>query len=83
MLIENLNEPIQSHLADHPSQLGAAMIRNQKGKCTPTGSYRWACSSEARQSDMDDDSSSEGDFILASPIATFKVFGTDRTQQLP
>lgn len=32
---------------------------------------------------MDDDGSSEGDFILASPIATFKVFGTDSSQQLP
>jgi hypothetical protein len=33
-------------------------------------------SSEVQQSGMDDDGSSEGYFILASPIAAFKVFGT-------
>ena len=33
-------------------------------------------SSEVQQSGMDDDGSSEGNFILASPIAAFKVFGT-------
>jgi hypothetical protein len=27
---------------------------------------------------VDDDGSSEGNFILAPPIATFKVFGTDQ-----
>jgi hypothetical protein len=76
MLIENLNERIQPHLADHPLRLGASMVSNQKGKWTPTGSYRRAWSSEVQQSDMDDHGSSEGDFILAPPIAAFKVFGT-------
>jgi hypothetical protein len=33
-------------------------------------------SSEVQQSGMDDDGSSEGDFILPLPIAAFKVFGT-------
>jgi hypothetical protein len=30
---------------------------------------------EAQQSNMDDDGSSEGDFIFAPPLAAFKVFG--------
>jgi hypothetical protein len=33
--------------------------------------------SEVQQSDMDDDGSSEGDFILAPSIAAFKVFGAE------
>jgi hypothetical protein len=32
MLIEDLKERIQSHLADHPLRLGASMVGNQKGK---------------------------------------------------
>ena len=67
MLIEDLNERIQSHLADHPLRLGASMVGNQKGKWTPTGSYGRAWSREVQQSDMDDDGSSEGNFILAPP----------------
>jgi hypothetical protein len=33
-------------------------------------------SSKVQKSDVDDDGSSEGDFIFAPPIAAFKVFGT-------
>jgi hypothetical protein len=76
MLIEDLNERIQPHLANHPLRLGASMVSTQKGKRTPTGSYRRAWNSEVQQSDMDNDCSSEGDFILAPPIAAFKFFGT-------
>jgi hypothetical protein len=52
------------------------MAGNQKGKWTPSGSYRGAWSREVQQSEMDDDRSTEGDFILAPPIAAFKVFET-------
>jgi hypothetical protein len=76
MLIENPNKRIQPHLADHPLRLGASMVSNQKGKWTSAGSYTRAWSSEVQQSGMDDNGSSEGDFILAPPISTFKVFGT-------
>ena len=76
MLIENLNERIQPHLADHPLGLGASMVSSQKGKWTPKGSYSRAWNSEVQQSDLDDDGSSEGNFILAPPLAAFKFFGT-------
>jgi hypothetical protein len=76
MAIENLNERIQPHLADHPLRLGASMVSSQKGKWTPS-SCRRAWNSEVQQSDMDDHGSSEGDFILASAIAAFKVFGAE------
>jgi hypothetical protein len=76
MLIENLNELIQPYLACHPLRLGASMVSNQIGKWTPTGSNRRAWSREVQRSDMDDDCSSEGNFILASPTGAFKVFGT-------
>jgi hypothetical protein len=33
--IENPNERIQPHLADHPLRLGASMVSSQKGKWTP------------------------------------------------
>jgi len=77
MLIENLNERLPPHLANRPLRLGASMVSSQKGKWTSTGSYKRAWSSEVQQSDMDDDGSSERDFILAPPIAAFKVFGTE------
>jgi hypothetical protein len=51
------------------------MVCNQKVMDTHTF-LQTAVSSEVQQSGMDDDGSSEGDFILALPIAAFKVFGT-------
>ena len=76
MLIENLHERLQPHLANRPLRLGASMVSSQKGKWTSTGSYKRAWSSEVQQTDMDDAGSSEGDFNLAPPRAAFKVFGT-------
>jgi hypothetical protein len=35
MPIENLNERIQPHLANHPLWLGASMVSTQKEKWTP------------------------------------------------
>jgi hypothetical protein len=76
MAIENLNERIQPHLADHPLRLGApwSAVRKENGR---PGSCRRAWNSEVQQSDMDDHGSSEGDFILAPAIAAFKVFGAE------
>jgi hypothetical protein len=76
MLIENLTERIQPRLADHPFRFGASLVSNQKEKWAPAGSCRRAWGTEVQKSDMDDDGSSEGDFILAASIAAFKVFGS-------
>jgi hypothetical protein len=75
MLIEDFNVRIQPHLADHPLRLGASMVCNQMEMDTHTF-LQMGVSSEVQQSGMDDDGSSEGDFILALPIAAFKVFRT-------
>jgi hypothetical protein len=76
MLIKNLTERIHPRLADHPFRLCVFMVSNQKEKCTPAGFGRPAWSTEVQQSDMNDDVSSEGGFILAPSIAPFKVFDT-------
>jgi hypothetical protein len=78
MLIENLNERIQPSLTLQTIHCGLVLpwsaIRKENGR---PGSYRRAWSNEVQQSDMYDDGSSEGDFILAPPVAAFKVFGAE------
>jgi hypothetical protein len=42
MLIENFNERIQPHLAEHPLRPGASMDSDQKENGQPTDFYRRA-----------------------------------------
>ncbi|HXN96603.1 MAG TPA: hypothetical protein VN879_19010 [Candidatus Acidoferrales bacterium] len=76
MLIEDFNVRIPASPCG-PSVAALCFCGLQSKKEMDTHTFlQMGVSSEVQLSGMDDDGSSEGNFILASPIAAFKVFGT-------